>query len=119
MNDMIKILVCEPATDAYVKEIPNTYEALSEIVGGYIECVYPFSDMDVALICNEEGKLIGLPPNRELIRKSDKWRFDLLAGTFFFVGARDGEEDFSSLTEREIEKIRAEHRVTISAVWYQ
>ena len=34
-------------------------------VGGDIQAVYPYED-PVALICNEEGKLMGLPLNRAL-----------------------------------------------------
>lgn len=40
-------------------EIDNSLEALQAAVGGYIEVVPLTSKL--AVICNEEGKLIGLP----------------------------------------------------------
>ncbi len=40
-------------------------ETLQAAVGGDIQAVYPYED-PVALICNEEGKLMGLPLNRAL-----------------------------------------------------
>ena len=40
-------------------------EILQAAVGGDIQAVYPYED-PVALICNEEGKLLGLPLNRAL-----------------------------------------------------
>jgi Domain of unknown function (DUF3846) len=42
-------------------EIPNTLEALQELVGGYIETA-PMGEGFVG-ICNEEGMLINLPQN--------------------------------------------------------
>ena len=44
-------------------EIDDTLEAMQKVVGGDIEKYMPFDD-DVAIICNEEGKVNGLPPNR-------------------------------------------------------
>src|SRR5699024_6863922 len=40
-------------------------EAMQELVGGDIEEYMPFED-EVAIICNEEGKIIGLPLNRAI-----------------------------------------------------
>ena len=61
--ETIKVVVVEPMKAPEVREIPATLKAYQELVGGYIECVYPFKDA-VALVCNEEGKNICLPPNR-------------------------------------------------------
>ena len=55
---------------------------------GYIETLD--LDSDACLICNEEGKLIGLPANRRVAG-------DIIAGTFLIVGAVDGE--FCSLSD--------------------
>ncbi len=46
-------------------------------------------------ICNDDGKLMGLPLNRAL-RDEDGQMYDAVAGTFLVVGL--GEEDFASLT---------------------
>lgn len=42
-------------------EIDNTLEALQTAVGGYIEAVPVCTDF--AIICNEEGRIKGLPHN--------------------------------------------------------
>ena len=69
-------------------------------VGGYIEAIYPFYD-PVALICNEEGKINGLPLNRALRDEKGK-AYDIISGTFMVVGL--GEENFSSLSDDLMEK---------------
>lgn len=60
MNDSkIKVLLVEP--EKYPKEIviDDSLEAMQEVVGGDIEEYMPYDD-DVAIICNEEGKMRGL-----------------------------------------------------------
>lgn len=57
------ILKLEPGKKPEEADIPDTLCAMQEIVGGSIQALYPFGDL-VALICNEEGKLLGLPLNR-------------------------------------------------------
>lgn len=92
----MKILVVEPTKEPYEKEIQGTLEEMQAIVGGYIQAVYPFED-PVAVVCNEEGKLMGLPCNRLL--KDDAGRpYDVLCGTFFVAGLDS--EDFTSLPDR-------------------
>ena len=59
----ISVLLVEPNKYPKMIEIDDTLEAMQEVVGGDIEEYMPFED-EVAIICNEEGKLIGLPPNR-------------------------------------------------------
>ena len=49
----------------YVKEIDPGLHSLQAEVGGDIATAYPFSD-PVGLVCNDEGKLIGLELNRGL-----------------------------------------------------
>src|SRR5699024_285314 len=68
--------------------------ALQAEVGGDIGAAYPFRD-PVALVCNDEGKLIGLDLNRGL-RDENGELYDIMAGTFLVVGL--GEEDFASLS---------------------
>ena len=43
------------------RDIPNTLEELQAAVGGYIETVTIATD--AAVICNEEGRLLGMPNN--------------------------------------------------------
>ena len=58
----------------------------------------------VGVICNEEGKLRGLPANRAL-RDEDGHIYDVIAGSFLVVGL--GEEDFCSLSAKQIDKFEA------------
>lgn len=95
----MKTVVVEPYRVAYEKEVGSDLESLQHEVGGFIEALYPFKD-DVALICNEEGKLHNLPPNRFLYDEEGN-AYDLIAGTFLVVGLT--EDDFGSLTEKQIE----------------
>ena len=59
----ISVLLIEPNKYPKMIEIDDTLEAMQKVVGGDIEEYMPFDD-DVAIICNEEGKVNGLPPNR-------------------------------------------------------
>ena len=99
----MKILVVEPMKEPYEKEIQGTLEEMQAIVGGYIQAVYPFED-PVAVVCNDEGKLMGLPYNR-LLRDDVGRPYDVLCGTFFVAGL--GEENFTSLPDRLMEKYKA------------
>ena len=98
MSDKIKVLVVEPMKPCRVQEINDSLEAMQAIVGGYIEVVTPF-DEPVAIVCNEEGKLRGLPYNRPLTDRHGV-TYDILCGTFFIAGV-DG-ENFASLTDDQI-----------------
>lgn len=55
------VLRKEPGRQWEIVEIENTLEALQESVGGYIEAVNIYED--ACIICNEEGRLMGLPYN--------------------------------------------------------
>ena len=69
------------------------------LVGGPIQAVYPFEE-PVALICNEEGKLEGLPPNRGLWDEAGTL-YDVVCGPFFLCAAPPDEDTFRSLTEEQ------------------
>lgn len=92
MEKTIKVIMVEPMKEPYPAEVENTLEGLQKAVGGYIETI--FLEDYVVLVCNEEGKLIGLPGCRSLGN-------DIIAGTFFVVGSND-EGEFVSLTEDKI-----------------
>ena len=92
--EKMTVLVVEPMKKPYVKEIDPGLHSLQAEVGGDIGAVYPFRD-PVALVCNDEGKLIGLDLNRGL-RDENGELYDIMAGTFLVVGL--GEEDFASLS---------------------
>ena len=79
--------------------IPRTLEAMQEKVGGYIQAIYPYED-PVAIVCNEEGKLLGLEPNRAIRDLDCMEIIDIICGTFFVCGL--SEDDFCSLSEAQI-----------------
>ena len=97
----MKVVIVEPLTEPYVKDIDSSLESMQSIVGGLIQAIYPF-DHPVALICNEEGKLMRLPLNRALFDK-DGNVVDIIAGTFFICSAPADSENFDSLTDEQIE----------------
>ena len=93
------IVLCEPGKIARIEEIEEGLDSYQKIVGGLIQAVYPYDD-PVAVICNDEGKLLGLPMNRGLKRGGKL--YDILCGTFFVCGL--GEEDFCGLSDELAEK---------------
>ena len=87
----MKVLVVRPMEMPEVQEIDHTLSAMQELVGGTIQAVYPFDD-PVALVCNDEGKLLGLPWNRALTDDHGV-PYDIVCGTFFVAGLKDGAAD--------------------------
>ena len=61
------VLLIEPGKRPNRTEIDGSLEGMQKLVGGLIQAVYPFHDAEVALIVNDEGKLLGLPFNRALV----------------------------------------------------
>lgn len=99
-NEKIKVLVVEPHKYPYPKEIDSGLASLQHEVGGDIEAVYPFEDADVALICAEEGKLLGYELNRALYDEGEI--YDILAGTFLIADCSG--ENFAGLSDEQMEK---------------
>ena len=93
-ENTLSVLKIAPGQYPQQVEIDNDLKALQQAVGGTIAAVYPFAD-PVAIICNDEGKLMGLPLNRAL-RDENGQMYDAVAGTFLVVGL--DEEDFVSLS---------------------
>ena len=106
-DSTIAVLIVEPGKEPYVKEIDSGLESLQHEVGGYIEAIYPYED-PVALVCNEEGKLEGLPLNRAL-RDEDGDIYDVVAGVFLVVGLTD--DSFGSLTVEQMQKFSDHFKV--------
>jgi len=100
----IRILIIEPEKEPYEAEIENTLQAKQKIVGGLIQAIFPYEE-PVALVCNDEGKITGLPLNRALYDgKGDP--YDIVAGTFFVCGL--GEGNFTSLSPEHMAKFQEE-----------
>lgn len=96
----MRILLVEPGHPAAEAEISGTLESMQAIVGGTIEAVYPFEE-PVALICNDEGKLLGLPLNRAL-RDGIGAVYDIISGTFFLCGAPPDSDRFVGLDDQQL-----------------
>ena len=97
--EKIKCLLVEPYELPKDIEIDNTLEAKQHLVGGYIECLYPSNDDSVVFICNEEGKINGMPLNRDIGN-------DIIAGPFLILGDDYENGDFKSLSEDQILKYK-------------
>ena len=98
----MNVLMVEPGKAPHTADIGEGLEALQAAVGGDIQAVYPYDD-PVALICNEEGKYMGLPLNRAL-RNDEGMIYDIVAGNFLLCGL--GEEAFTDLPADLMEKYR-------------
>ena len=100
--EKLRVLKIAPGREPEVVELDHTLQALQEAVSegapytGYIEIVtVEHSNPGVCLMVNEEGKLIGLPPNRY-------FRGDILAGTIYVMGTHF--DELTSLTPDQITK---------------
>ena len=96
----IKVVMLEPKKEAYVAEIDNGLASMQKIVGGLIEAVYPFEE-EVCIVCNEEGKINGLPPNRALYADSSEL-VDIICGTAFICDCSG--ENFGSLSDEQLDR---------------
>ena len=90
MTKKINVLVVEPGKAPRPAQVENALEAFEEAVGGPIE-IGCFLPQRVFLISRENGKNLGLTPNRGNPRNQD-----YIAGTFLLCGF--DEDGFSSLT---------------------
>lgn len=87
----IKVIMCPADRKPYVTWISDTLENMQKIVGGYIE-TFALAE-NAVIICNEEGRLMGLPENRSL-------PLDNFHGDCFICGAAG--EDFTSISEHDM-----------------
>ena len=99
----MRIIIVEGGKRPYEAELEHDLESMRRCVGGDIEAVYEPGGRDAAMICNDEGKLLGLPWNRALTDDHGV-PYDIVCGTFFIAGLK--EDDFASLTEQQIEKYK-------------
>ena len=99
----MNVLLVEPNADPRAIEIDGSLASMQSLVGGLIEAIYPFSDL-IALICNDEGKLTGLPQNRPLKHPETGEIYDIVCGPFFLCSASPDSENFESLPDDLIEK---------------
>lgn len=97
----MQVVIVEPEKKPFVQNIDDTLTSMQQIVGGTIQAVYPFEE-PVALICNDEEKLLNLPPNRAL-RDSNGAIYGIVAGTFFLCAAPVDSDRFECLTDEQVQ----------------
>lgn len=96
----IHVLMVEPGEHPREVTIRNDLDSLQKAVSigsehqGLIEIIG--IDDRVCILCNEEGKLIGLEGNRRVGN-------DIIAGVFYVMG-EDGRGNLKSLCEADMEK---------------
>ena len=90
----LKVIICPAEREPYAANVSDSLEALQKIVGGYIKTVTVFTD--AVVICNEEGRILGLPENRSFFISG-------ICGDCLICGV-DGEK-FASLSEPECGKL--------------
>ena len=99
----MNVLLIQPGKPPEVKDIPVSLTEFQAVVAGPIQAVYPFEE-PVALICHEEGKLLGLPLNRCLRSEETGEIYDIIAGTFFLCAAPPDSDYFQSLSPEQIRR---------------
>ncbi len=100
----ITVLAVEPGKYPKVIELEDSLESMQKFLGGYIEEYMPFDD-DVAIVCNEEGKMTGSEFNRA-IRDENGNIQDIIAGKFFVCYAPIESENFQSMPKELMDKYR-------------
>ena len=101
MNSTMTVLKIMPGRKPEQVVISHTLEAMQQLVSGSIQAIYPYND-NVALVCNEEGKILGLEPNRAVYDEDTGDILDIISGTFFICGL--SVDDFCSLTPQQLER---------------
>ena len=94
----------ELAADA----VGTSLDAMQQTVGGSIEAYYPFEEQ-VCIVCNDEGKINGLPLNRAIRDEDTNEIVDIIAGTFFICDCR--KESFGSLSEEQQKRYLEKYRL--------
>ena len=103
-TEMITVIHIRPGKVPKVIEIRDELPEMQRLVGGMIQEYMPFYDeaderiQDVALICNDEGKVRGMMPNRT-IQEPYINEPEIICGDFFLCYAPYDSERFLSLPE--------------------
>ena len=97
-EERLKVLLKRVDELPILTQIKDTLEEKQKLVGGLIE-VIPYQD--ALIICNEEGTILNLKPN--II-----FDYDYIAGDCIVVGDDYENAGFKSLTDEQIERLRAD-----------
>lgn len=99
-KETITVILCEPGKFARKAEIGTTLADLQGAVGGDIQAIYPYSE-EVAVVCDDEGKISGKALNRAIYDDSGEI-IDIIAGTFFICDCSG--ENFGSLSREQLNR---------------
>lgn len=97
----LKLNTDRTCTKFEIPDGPNTLDVLQEQVGGYIEIphiVKAFNDLDIDMIINDEGKLLGLEPTLAILQGHKV--ADIIHGPILFV-SHDDEGNTVSLNKQQ------------------
>lgn len=104
MEDTIKIFALRCSDKRVYKGrleyISNTLRAKQKFVGGTIQCISLGDGLD--LICNDDGKILGLPPNRAWVG-DDGQICDIIVGNC--IVCRHQGAEFTSINDEDVEKV--------------
>ena len=104
----IQVVLVEPGKLAQIAEIGTTLDAMQRTVSGSIEVCYPFEEQ-VCIVCNDEGKISGLPLNRAIRDEDTHEIVDIVAGTFFICDCSG--ESFGSLSKEQQKRYLEKYRL--------
>ena len=107
-QNTIQVVLVEPGKLARIAEVGTTLDAMQRTVGGSIEAYYPFEEQ-VCIVCNEEGKINGLPLNRAIRDANTGDIADIIAGTFFICDCSG--ESFGSLSKEQQKRYLEKYRL--------
>lgn len=97
----MRIIHVEAGKEADVLSTDRSLEILQALVGGHLEMLCPFNDTAV-IVCNDEGKIKGLPLNRGITHPETGELYEIIAGNFFICDAPSDSDDFESLSEDQV-----------------
>ena len=107
-GSIIQVVLVEPGKLARIAEVGTSLDAMQQTVGGDIEACYPFEEQ-VCIVCNEEGKINGLPLNRAIRDANTGDIADIIAGTFFICDCSG--ESFGSLSKEQQKRYLEKYRL--------
>ena len=102
--EKITIIHVRPGKIPQIVEMEDSLKAMQQMVGGMIGEYMPFYSadderiQDVALICNDEGKMRRMMPNRTVYGENGE-PLDVICGDFFLCYAPMESERFLSMPE--------------------
>lgn len=105
-QETVRAILVKAHVDPKEIVIPNDYRFWQKLVGGLVQCIYPFDD-SVAVICNDEGKLLHMEPNRNILGADDRV-LDTINGDFLIFNYGELEDDtdgeFIDMTDKQVAK---------------